>query len=370
LRLKRKRQKATKNYEPEVNRVTIQPEANMTDPVLSTIPLGLHWPTLDPFLFCAHHRDAFPAGNDNQGVQASELQGRNIGSDFVLKDGWRMYHGREVPGFPQHPHRGFETVTIAREGFIDHADSLGAQSRFGHGDVQWMTAGKGVVHAEMFPLVNANQGNPTELFQIWLNLPAASKMVDPYFTMIWNEDVPRVQHSDEAGRQTEVAVIAGTLSGATGATTPPDSWAAEPSHGVNIWTIVMQPGATWTLPASGADVSRVLYAYKTAGLTVANHTLDGPLGVQLKSDQAVTLTNKTGPTELLLLEGRPQGEPVAQHGPFVMNTRTELQQAFDDYRRTGFGGWPWDRDDPVLTRSTTRFARHADGRIEKPGEPT
>ena len=111
--------------------------------------------------------------------------------DFAGVDGWRMYHGHVVPGFPQHPHRGFETVTFVRRGFIDHSDSLGATARFGRGDVQWLTAGEGIVHCEMFPLLDRDGPNPCELFQIWLNLPAADKMVDPYFTMLWDEDIPR-----------------------------------------------------------------------------------------------------------------------------------------------------------------------------------
>ena len=103
--------------------------------------LGAQWETQDPFLFCAYHKDLYPKGNDNLGPDAS-LAGRNLGMDFHLKDGWRMYHGKTVPGFPAHPHRGFETVTIVEEGMADHSDSLGAAGRFGNGDVQWMTAGK------------------------------------------------------------------------------------------------------------------------------------------------------------------------------------------------------------------------------------
>src|SRR5438105_5060955 len=112
-------------------------------PVLSVEPLGFPWQTPDPFLFCVHHDDAYPAANEQLGPAAS-LEGRDLGQDFEGKNGWRMYHGLRVPGFPQHPHRGFETVTVVRSGLVDHSDSLGATARYGHGDVQWLTAGRGV----------------------------------------------------------------------------------------------------------------------------------------------------------------------------------------------------------------------------------
>jgi redox-sensitive bicupin YhaK (pirin superfamily) len=101
-----------------------------------------------------------------------------------------MYHGEPCPGFPRHPHRGFETVTIVRAGLHRPRDSLGAAARFGRGDVQWLTAGRGIVHSEMFPLLDTRRPNPLELFQIWLNLPARSKMADPHFTMFWAGDIP------------------------------------------------------------------------------------------------------------------------------------------------------------------------------------
>jgi redox-sensitive bicupin YhaK (pirin superfamily) len=113
------------------------------------------------------------------GVQAVEFEGREMGSDFSARDGFSMYHGEPIPGFPGHPHRGFETVTLVRKGRIDHADSLGAAARFGGGDVQWLTAGKGIQHSEMFPLLNSDQPNPLELFQIWLNLPARTRWWSP-----------------------------------------------------------------------------------------------------------------------------------------------------------------------------------------------
>src|SRR6187551_3655628 len=153
----------------------------MSRDVIELFALGSPpWPTIDPFLFCVHHVDDYPAGNGRAGP-AADLAGRPIGQDFGGTDGWRMYHGDVVPGFPQHPHRGFETVTYVRSGLVDHADSLGATARYGGGDVQWLTAGRGIVHAEMFPLLERDGPNPAELFQIWLNLASSDKMADPYF---------------------------------------------------------------------------------------------------------------------------------------------------------------------------------------------
>lgn len=337
----------------------------MTTPtILSMHPLGFPWQTLDPFLFCVHHNDAYPKGNAAMGPAAS-LAGRNIGQDFAGKDGWSMYHGDTVPGFPSHPHRGFETVTITRQGLIDHSDSLGATARFGGGDVQWLTAGKGVVHCEMFPLVNTDQPNPAELFQIWLNLPARNKMVEPHFTMFWREDIARIQQQDAQGNTTEVACVAGALGDARGLPPPPDSWASQPDSDLAIWTIKMQPDARWTLPAAiGRGTRRMLYFFNGTALGIAGQPVTPSCAMELRADQDVELVNGSVPAELLMLQGRPLNEPVAQHGPFVMNTQTEIQQAFMDYRRTAFGGWPWPASDPVHPREQGRFARHADGRVE------
>ncbi|MGB0850943.1 MAG: pirin family protein, partial [Bacteroidia bacterium] len=181
--------------------------------IIKTRPLGFQWETQDPFLFCVHHEDAYPKGNADQGPSKDKLVGRNIGNDFHIRDGWRMYHGKKVPGFPGHPHRGFETVTVVRKGIVDHSDSMGAAGRYGNGDVQWMTSGKGVQHSEMFPLVNQKETNPMELFQIWLNLPKKDKMVEPHFKMLWREDIPKIKHKDINEKTTHIEVIAGNISG-------------------------------------------------------------------------------------------------------------------------------------------------------------
>ena len=335
------------------------------NPILNLQPLGFPWATLDPFLFCVHHDDAYPRGNAAMGPEAS-LAGRDMGQDFSRKDGWSMYHGMQVPGFPSHPHRGFETVTIVRQGLIDHSDSLGATARFGAGDVQWLTAGKGIVHCEMFPLTRAKGPNPLELFQIWLNLPARSKMVEPHFTMLWSEQIPRLDFHDAQGRGTEVVCIAGRLGATAALPPPPDSWASAADAELAILTIRMAPSARWTLPAAlGSATRRQLYFFRGSSLNIAGEVVPRSSAIELSADQDAELVNGDEPAELLLLQGRPINEPVAQYGPFVMNTQAEIQQAFADYRRTEFGGWPWDRPDPVHPRDKGRFALHADGQLEE-----
>jgi hypothetical protein len=333
--------------------------------VLESAPLGFPWQTLDPFLFCVHHDDAYPAGEENMGPPRSTLAGRRIGMDFEGRDGWRMYHGEDVPGFPAHPHRGFETVTIVRRGFIDHSDSLGAAARFGAGDVQWLTAGAGIVHSEMFPLLDRAKPNPLELFQIWLNLPKKSKMAEPHFAMLWSEDIPRIAFTDDRGRTTEVVVVAGALGDRRSAAPPPRSWASDPENEVAIWTIRMQAGARWTLPRVAGGALRALYFFRGPSVNIGGGTFDAPRVAVVDPAADVTLEAGDGEVELLVLQGRPIGEPVVQHGPFVMNDRAGIQQAMLDYQRTRFGGWPWPSEAPVHPREEGRFAKHADGRVER-----
>lgn len=323
-------------------------------------PLGFPWATQDPFLFCVYHKDDYPKGNAEMGP-AESLSGRAIGQDFDAGNAWRMYHGSTVPGFPQHPHRGFETVTIGEKGLIDHSDSLGAAGRFGNGDVQWMTAGKGVNHSEMFPLLKEDEDNPLILFQIWLNLPKRSKFVEPHFKMLWAEEIPYYTTADG---KTKVKLVAGEIEGVKALTPAPDSWAAVPENEVAIWTFTMQPGAEWKLPLASKEANRSLYFY--SGGTASINGEDIPLErvAELDASQEVILKNGEKESKFLVLQGKPMNEPVAQYGPFVMNTQQEIQEAFQEYQRTQFGGWPWPKNDHVHPRESGRFAKHADGREE------
>ena len=325
--------------------------------------LGFPWETKDPFIFCAYHRDVYPKGNDVMGPDAS-LEGRNIGQDFILKEGWRMYHGETTPGFPYHPHRGFETITINKEGLVDHSDSLGASGRFGAGDVQWMTAGKGVQHSEMFPLIHKDKENPLEIFQIWLNLPKVNKFVDPYFKMLWERDIPTYIETNNKGKTVKVDLIAGDLNNLKAPKPTPDSWAANPENEIAIWTMKLESDMEWVLPKSKSEVNRTLYYYKGNSLFIDDIPVPPNQAIQLKSDQDSLLKAGDCDCYLLMLQGKPINEPVVQYGPFVMNSETEIQEAFEDYRKTQFGGWPWPIRDQVHSRDRGRFALHADGTEE------
>ena len=331
--------------------------------ILNIKPLGFQWETLDPFIFCVHHRDEYPKGNAEMGPAAS-LEGRNIGQDFTKKEGWRMYHGQKIPGFPYHPHRGFETVTVVKEGLVDHTDSLGAAGRFGKGDVQWMTAGKGVQHSEMFPLIHQDRENPMELFQIWLNLPKASKFVEPYFKMLWEDNIPVLKRTGSNGKSVEINVIAGTIYDTKAPNPTPDSWAANPDHKVAILTIKLEAGADWTLPETSSEANRILYFYKGKGLQIEGEIIPEYHSVQVKAASEIKLQSGNEDCFLLILQGKPINEPVVQYGPFVMNTKAEIQEAFLDYQQTQFGGWPWPRLEQVHDRNKGRFALYADGTEE------
>lgn len=316
-------------------------------------------PTADPFLFCVYHKDEYPPGSAEM-----EAPYPGDGMDFDTDAEYRMYHGTMIPGFPQHPHRGFETITATMTGLIDHADSVGNAGRYGQGDVQWMTAGKGVVHSEMFPLLNQESANPTRFFQIWLNLPARSKFVEPGFAMFWAETVPKGTTAvPEQGVTVSVWAGVGYFGVEKNNMPPPDSWAADPANDVAVMHIVMQPGSSLVVPRAklGGDINRTLFYVEGQGnvMKIDGEAIEEKVTVTVDAAVDVSLHlshDATTPGEFLLLQGRPIGEPVAQHGPFVMNKDDEIFQAFLDYEKTKFGGWPWPRDDMVFDRDKKRFA--------------
>lgn len=332
--------------------------------ILGVQKLGFQWQAEDPFLVTMYHKDEYPAGNDDQGPNTL-LEGRNLGEDFTLKDGFRMYHGTTVPGFPAHPHRGFETVTVVLEGFVDHFDSKGSRGRYGDGDVQWLTTGNGCQHTEMFPLVHKDKPNPLLLFQIWLNLPAKSKSAEPEYKMLWAEDIPVIEFASENGKKTKVNLIAGSLNGKDSLEPNSASWAKDRNNHVGIYLIHMEPGASYSLPAISSTLNRNLYFYEGESILIDETKIESSHRVKLVGDQEIMIANGSTESYFLVLEGEPIQEPVVQYGPFVMNTEQEIRDAFHEFRRTQFGGWQWGRMDPVNDRESGRFASYADGKVEK-----
>jgi hypothetical protein len=199
-----------------------------------------------------------------------------------------------------------------------------------------------------------------ELFQIWLNLPPESKLVPAYFGMLWGEDIPTIAPAPGVG----VDVIAGAIDGHRPPSPPPDSWASRPDSHLAIWLIRLAPGARWELPGAPPGVNRMLHCFQGSDVRVGADRFGSRVGARLRPGPGTQIENHGEPAEFLLLQGEPIGAPVFQMGPFVMNSAEELRQAVEDYHRTQFGGWPWDRRDPVHDRSQGRFAIHADGKVE------
>jgi hypothetical protein len=243
----------------------------------------------------------------------------------------------------------------------DHSDSLGASGRFGNGDVQWLTSGKGVQHAEMFPLLNKDS-NPFEIFQLWLNLPQKSKKVNPYYKMLWNEDIPKLVDKDKNGKATSINLVAGYFKNKVALSPTPDSWAADSNNLVQIWTFEMEPNATFSIPSIEEKVTRTLYFYNGESCTIAETEIKKNHLVELDAKKETQIKNGSDKGYFLFLQGRPINEPVIQYGPFVASTREGLQVTMQEYQRTQFGGWPWASSAPVHDKSIGRFSRTPDGK--------
>lgn len=337
--------------------------------ILKIQKIDFQWEMENPFIFCAHHQDNYPKGNYAQ-VPPSALDGRRLGNDFSGKDGFSLYHGITVPGFPMHPHRGFETITIVLQGFVDHFDSKGAEGRYGNGDVQWLTTGAGCQHAEMFPCVYSDKPNPLNLFQIWLNLPRKDKFIEPYYKMLWAEDIPIVHQKSENEKSSDIRIIAGNFAGTESLSPCPNSWANDKKNNVRILLIKMEPEASIVLPPVSKTLNRNLYYYDGNDVVkIDGEIIHSSNRIKLSGNDEIIIKNGSKNSNLILLEAEPIQEPVVQYGPFVMNSEQEIRQAFDDYERTQFGGWIWERPDPVHPEDSGRFAKYEDGTVETKGEP-
>ncbi len=332
---------------------------------VTSLPASGPWPTIDPFLFCVHHNDKYPVAT-NKFTPNVSLNGRTLGNDFSNKNGWSMYHGETIPGFPKHPHRGFETLTIVEKGIIDHSDSLGAHARYGDGDAQWLTAGDGINHSEMFPLFDQKNRNKIDFFQIWINLPSYNKRSKPNFEIFWNDDIPKILVKDKNGVDAVIELICGKYNNNVAPQPPPNSWAQNEKNHMGVWIIRLKENGEFKLPRSVAGVNRSIYILKDDKVTLNRRKSFSNCMIELNPEKNFILSNERKSAKILVLQGKPINEPVYQYGPFVMNTRTEIKEAFDDYNRTGFGGWIWNNSGPIHGKFKGRFARLINGKLSKP----
>ena len=236
------------------------------------------------------------------------------------------YAPGEAIGAPDHPHRGFETVTYVLEGEMEHEDSAGHRGKLGPGDVQWMTAGGGVVHSEMPSRRIREQGGRVHGFQVWVNLPRRDKLIRPRYQEYSREKLPQANTGDG---KAQVRVIAGEALGAHAV--------IETRTPIVFQDWTLQPGADVTIPFT-PDLRMLVYVFEGSVRIGPNGTTleEGQLAI-LGTGDSVRLVGAARPGRILLLGGVPLHEPVARYGPFVMNTRAELVQAFEDYESGRMG---------------------------------
>jgi redox-sensitive bicupin YhaK (pirin superfamily) len=328
------------------------------------------WKTSDPFLFCSHHKNSYPSSSEPDGDSHSDLgpparalAGRNLGEDFSELNGFSMYYGKTVPGYPRHLHYGCEIITIVKEGVLDHFDSIGGKARLGTGDVLWLTAcGNGISHSQMFPLLNYDSANEVEFITIWLNMSANKRMsADASSRVIWREDQPKRTFDGPTGRQSSLRVIAGSLANihSNSELLSSNSYAADPQSELVIAIIKIEPEGTFEIPAaSSGRINRVLYILQGSKLELNGKEVDLDEAIHmitLSADQIVLLKNTSSNgkiCEILILQGQPLKEPLFQCGPYVASTNDELMNAMGNADNVK---WPYIRSDPVHSRHETRF---------------
>ena len=228
-------------------------------------------------------------------------------------------------GVGQHPHRGFETVTIVYQGELEHRDSTGAGGLIGPGDVQWMTAAGGILHEEFHSRAFTERGGTIEMVQLWVNLPARDKMAAPGYQTLLDRDIPSVDLPDGAGR---VRVIAGEFDGHRG---PANTFTP-----IDVWDVRIAQGAVARLPATAGRTLAVVVLRGAVLIDGKEIAREGQLVHFDRSGGAVTIEANSDAT-LLWLAGEPIDEPVVGYGPFVMNSDEESRQAIADFNSGRFG---------------------------------
>lgn len=252
-------------------------------------------------------------------------------SPFLLLDHaaptkFRSHSGRR--GVGQHPHRGFETVTIVYQGEVEHRDSTGSGGVIGPGDVQWMTAASGILHEEFHSKDFSQKGGTIEMVQLWVNLPAKDKMAAPGYQTLLNQDIPVVPLADNAG---QVRVIAGSYGGYAGP--------ARTFSPINVWDMKLNAGHTTTLQVEEGHTLAVVMLHGAILVNGEQIVRETQMVLLDRAGDSISL-EANGDVSLLVLSGEPIDEPIVGYGPFVMNSEAEIQQAFRDFNSGQFGAMP------------------------------
>ncbi len=262
--------------------------------------------------------------------------GREL-SPFLLLDYAAPYSfppGSEKRGVGAHPHKGFETVTVAYQGELEHRDSSGGGGKIGAGDVQWMTAGNGIVHEEFHSPDFTRHGGTLQMVQLWVNLRAKDKRAQPGYQTLRQAQIPIVLLPQEAGT---VRVIAGAFGGRSGA--------AKTFTPINLWDVDLHAGQAAELPVPDGHTTTLLVINGEVTVNRQTDAREGDLAIFARAGDRV-LVKATTAGKLLVMDGEPIAEPMVGQGPFVMNTRSEIQQAFVDYQ-LGRMGELWSAAEPV-----------------------
>ncbi|PQZ89493.1 MULTISPECIES: pirin family protein [Pseudomonas] len=228
-------------------------------------------------------------------------------------------------GVGQHPHRGFETVTIVYDGEVEHRDSSGGGGKIGPGDVQWMTAASGIIHEEFHSEAFARSGGPLEMVQLWVNLPAKDKMADAGYQTLLDGDIPVLPLANYAG---QLRLIAGEFAGTRGP--------ARTFTPIDLWDLRLNAGKSVTLDLHAGRNSALVILRGTVLINGEQIARQGDLALFERDGSQLTLESNDD-AKVLLLSGEPIDEPIVGHGPFVMNTEQEIHQAFEDFHSGRFG---------------------------------
>ncbi len=254
--------------------------------------------------------------------------GREL-SPFLLLD-YAAPHpfppGNERRGVDAHPHKGFETVTVAYQGELEHRDSSGGGGKIGAGDVQWMTAGRGIVHQEFHSDEFTRSGGILQMAQLWVNLRASDKSAPPRYQTLLSSDIPVASLPDETG---ELRVIAGEYAGTRGP--------ALTFTSIHLWDVSLRPGKTATLPLPEGYTTAFLVLEGSVAAPDGRKAAPGDLAVYSREGDGLSLTAEDGGAKLLLMSGEPIDEPVVGYGPFVMNSLDEIQQAYEEFQQGRMG---------------------------------